>query len=223
MTLTGLIQTFKDSVAQANLQMELTAEYCIVCLALALACSLIIMITYRLFYRGACYSANFNILLAMTALVTTTIIMTISANIVLSLGMVGALSIVRFRAAVKDPLDVGFLFWSVAVGITCGAGLYLFALMGSLFLALVYIVLQLLRGRARTHLLMIRYSKKAAEPIAAVLREAHAHIRSRSTIGDMIECSASIYTIFRPGEVESKIAEIEGVESTSLLEYTGDI
>ena len=159
----------------------------------------------------------------MTALVTTTIIMTISANIVLSLGMVGALSIVRFRAAVKDPLDVGFLFWSVAVGITCGAGLYLFALMGTLFLALIYIILQLLRGRARTHLLMIRYQKKAAEQVAAALKEAHAHVRSRSTVGEMIECSASIFTFFHPEEVEGKIAGIEGVESTSMLEYTGDI
>ena len=117
MTLAGLIETFKDAVAQSNLLMELTAEYCVACLSVALACALVILLVYRFFYRGACFSANFSILLMMTALITTTIIMTISANLVLSLGMVGALSIVRFRAAIKDPLDVGFLFWSVAVGI----------------------------------------------------------------------------------------------------------
>ena len=155
MTLANLIQTFKDSVAQANLLMELTAEYCIVCLSIALLCAAIVMVTYRLFYRGSCYSANFNVLLAMTALVTTTIILTISANLVHSLGMVGALSIVRFRAAIKDPLDVGFLFLSVAIGITCGAGLYLFALTGTLFITVVYVALQLLRTGMHTYLLLI--------------------------------------------------------------------
>ncbi|MBQ7337461.1 MAG: DUF4956 domain-containing protein [Clostridia bacterium] len=223
MTLTDLIQTFKDSVAQANLQMELTAEYCVVCLSLALACALIIMLTYRLFYRGACYSANFNILLAMTALVTTTIIMTISANIVLSLGMVGALSIVRFRAAVKDPLDVGFLFWSVAVGITCGAGLYLFALMGTLFLALVYIVLQLLRGRARTHLIITRYREKAAEQVESVLHTAHARIRSRTVSGETTEVTAAVFFLFRQRDLDKTIGAIEGVEHVMMVEYTGDI
>lgn len=223
MTLTDLIQTFKDSVAQANLQMELTAEYCIVCLALALACSLIIMLTYRLFYRGACYSANFNILLALCALITTTIIMTISANIVLSLGMVGALSIVRFRAAIKDPLDVGFLFWSVAVGITCGAGLYLFALLGTLFMAIVYILLQLIRGRARTHLLIAHYSTSAADAVEHALKDAHARVRSRTIVGGEIEITASVFSLFRTSELDKTVCAIDGVTSATLIEYTGDI
>ncbi len=223
MTLTDLIQTFKDSVAQANLQMELTAEYCIVCLLLALACSLIIMLTYRLFYRGSCYSANFNILLALTALITTTIIMTISANIVLSLGMVGALSIVRFRAAIKDPLDVGFLFWSVAVGITCGAGLYLFALMGTLFMALVYIILQLARGRARTYLIIARYQNAATEQVEQALKEAHAHVRSRTITGDTTEITASVFCLFRRTDKDRELAAIDGVIHATMIEYTGDV
>ena len=219
MTLTSLIQTFKDSVAQANLQMELTAEYCVVCLAMALACALIIMLTYRLFYRGACYSANFNILLALTSLVTTTI----SANIVLSLGMVGALSIVRFRAAVKDPLDVGFLFWSVAVGITCGAGLYLFALLGTLFMALVYIELQLIRGKAHTYLVIARYTEQAAAPVEQALKAAHAHVRSRATANGATELTASVFCLFRKVNLDQKIAAIDGVLSSTVIEYTGDI
>ena len=223
MTLADLIQTFKDTVAQSNLLMELTAEYAVVCLSVALICSLIIMLTYRLFYRGACFSANFNILLAMTTLITTTIIMTISANLVLSLGMVGALSIVRFRAAVKDPLDVGFLFWSVAVGITCGAGLYQFALVGTLFMALVYIALQLLRGRARTHLVIIRYDEKAAPAVEETLKKAFARIRSRAVVGTATETTASVFFLFRRLDLDKTLAAIDGVESAVMIEYTGDI
>ncbi len=224
MTLAGLIETFKDAVAQSNLLMELTAEYCVVCLSVALACALIVMLVYRFFYRGACFSANFSILLMMTALITTTIIMTISANLVLSLGMVGALSIVRFRAAIKDPLDVGFLFWSVAVGITCGAGLYMFSLMGTLFIAVVYIVLQLLRGRARTYLLIIRTDALSASKVSESLKQAHAHVRSRTTGGETVEITASVFVWFNINrDIDSRIAAIEGVSSCMLVEYTGDI
>ena len=223
MTLSALIETFKESVAQANLLMELTAEYCVVCLSIALLCSLIIMLVYRFFYCGPCFSANFTILLAMTALVTTTIILTISANLVLSLGMVGALSIVRFRAAVKDPLDVGFLFWSVAVGITCGAGLYLFALLGTLFMALVYIVLQLIRGKAHTYLVIARYTEQAAAPVEQALKAAHAHVRSRATANGATELTASVFCLFRKVNLDQKIAAIDGVLSSNVIEYTGDI
>ena len=224
MTLAGLIQTFKDAVAQSNLLMELTAEYCVVCLSVALVSALIILLVYRFFYRGACFSANFSILLMMTSLVTTTIIMTISANLVLSLGMVGALSIVRFRAAVKDPLDVGFLFWSVAVGITCGAGLYLFSLTGTLFIALVYIVLQLLRGRARTYLVIVRAQASAAEAVGAKLKEAHAKVRSRTTAKDTLEVTASVFMWFgKNRDIDARLSAIEGVENCMLVEYTGDI
>lgn len=224
MTLAGLIQTFKDAVAQSNLLMELTAEYCVVCLSVALLSALIILLVYRFFYRGACFSANFSILLAMTALITTTIIMTISANLVLSLGMVGALSIVRFRAAIKDPLDVGFLFWSVAVGITCGAGLYLFSLVGTLFIALVYIVLQLVRGSARTYLVIVRGQEAASEAVAAELKQAHAKIRSRTTGNGQWETTAAVYMWFgKNRDIDARLSAIEGVENCMLVEYTGDI
>lgn len=224
MTLAGLIQTFKDAVAQSNLLMELTAEYCVVCLGVALACSLVILLVYRFFYRGACFSANFNILLMMTALITTTIIMTISANLVLSLGMVGALSIVRFRAAIKDPLDVGFLFWSVAVGITCGAGLYLFSLVGTLFIALVYIALQLLRGRARTYLVIVRAQASAGEAVATELKQAHAKIRSRTSAKDTLEITAAVFMWFgKNRDIDTRLSAIEGVDHCMLVEYTGDI
>ena len=102
---------------------------------------MIVFAVYRKYYRGVVYNSNFNLLLVMTSLVTCFIVIVISSNVVLSLGMVGALSIVRYRTAVKDPLDVGFLFWTVAVGVTCGAGLYIISFLGTVFIAIIFIVL----------------------------------------------------------------------------------
>ena len=97
----SLINAFKDALAASGLLLDLTPEYIFVCISIALLCGLVIYAVYRIFYRGSCYSENFNLLLLLTTLITTFIIMTISANIVLSLGMVGSLSIIRFRSAVQ--------------------------------------------------------------------------------------------------------------------------
>ena len=121
--------TFSDIFKKGFLQETgnlTTADFAMSMLA-AFLCGMIIYMVYRYFYKGVIYNNNFNILLVLTSMITCFMVMVISSNVVLSLGMVGALSIVRFRTAVKDPLDVGFLFWTVAVGITCGAGLYYFA------------------------------------------------------------------------------------------------
>ena len=113
MTLAGLIQTFKDAVAQSNLLMELTVEYCVVCLGVALICGLAILLVYRFFYRGACFSANFSILLMLTALITTTIIMTttavittitiITASIITTMTMNAAISAAAAAPASTPP------------------------------------------------------------------------------------------------------------------------
>ena len=132
--LLSLIGQSFDITAQLE---SLSLPRIILALLTATVCGLIIYWVYRLFYRGVVYSDNFNILVLLVTVVTSFIIMTISANLVLSLGLVGALSIVRFRSAVKDPLDIGFLFWGVAAGITAGAGLYFVALIGTVFIAAI--------------------------------------------------------------------------------------
>jgi len=223
MTLQSLIQTFKDSVAQSNLLMELTTEYIIVCMTVALACAAIIYFVYYLFYRGACYSENFAVLLVMTTLVTAMIITTISANIVLSLGMVGALSIVRFRAAIKDPLDIGFLFWSVAAGLSCGAGLYMFALTGTIFIAIIYFLLLLLRGKIKTYLLVIRYLDQAEEGVGAVLGEIKYKIKGRTKLVGETEFTIQVKLKVEQSDITDRLTAINGVTSAILVEYTGDL
>lgn len=223
MTLKSLIRTFKDTIAQSNLLMELTTEYIVACMSVALACAAIIYLVYFLFYRGACYSDNFALLLVMTTLVTSMVIVTISANIVLSLGMVGALSIVRFRAAVKDPLDVGFLFWSIAAGITCGAGLYIFALTGTIFIAVIYILMMFVRGRVTSHLLVVRYADSAKEAVEAALAGIKFRQKGSTRTADSTELTLQLKLKKTQGDIADRLAAIDGVSSAILVEYTGDI
>ena len=137
----NLLEELGGSLDLSQQLANLTLPHILICMLAATVCGIIIYLVYRFFYRGVVYSDNFNILLILITVITSFIIMTISANIVLSLGMVGALSIVRFRSAVKDPLDIGFLFWGIAAGLTCGAGLYFVALVGTVIISVIYIVM----------------------------------------------------------------------------------
>ena len=112
--MTTFSDIFKKSFLQETGNLT-TADFAMSLLA-AFLCGMMIYMVYRYFYKGVIYNNNFNILLVMTSMITCFMVIVISSNVVLSLGMVGALSIVRFRTAIKDPLDVGFLFWTVAVG-----------------------------------------------------------------------------------------------------------
>ena len=114
---------FKKSFLEGYSNVELSSTQIIIALAIACVISLYIFYTYRIMTRRTFYSKNFNISLVAMCLITAAIIITIQSSVVVSLGMVGALSIVRFRTAIKDPMDLVFLFWSISVGIICGAGL----------------------------------------------------------------------------------------------------
>ena len=153
------MNTIKDiiseSLKQGELSKNLSAPYIFVTMVVALFCASVIYFVYKKFYRGAVYSNNFNILNVMLCLITAFIITTISSNIILSLGMVGALSIVRFRSSIKDPLDIGFLFWAIAAGITTGAGLYPFAIVSTIIVATTYILFTVLSSGTHTYLLVI--------------------------------------------------------------------
>ena len=142
------MNTFSDIFKKGFLEEtgNLTTQGFAMSMLAAFICGMVVYGVYRKYYKGVIYSNNFNILLVLTTMVTCFIVIVISSNVVLSLGMVGALSIVRFRTAVKDPLDVGFLFWTVAVGVTCGAGLYLISLIGTVLIAVIYVLLEI--GRA---------------------------------------------------------------------------
>lgn len=201
---------------------NLSLPHILVCMGAAALCGVLIYLVYRFFYRGAVYSDNFNILLIMITVVTSFIIMTISANIVLSLGMVGALSIVRFRSAVKDPLDIGFLFWGIAAGLTCGAGLYFVALVGSAVIAVIYIILHFCKKEKKSYLLILRYSGKAEEQVNALLSNMKYKLKSKTLTGDETELTVEIKINNNDTSDAARFKTVEGINGVTLVEYSGE-
>lgn len=212
------IALFSDDLKFA----ALTPSAIIAAMLSSLICGVIIYLVYRFCYRGVVYSDNFNILLVMITSITGFIIMTISSNVVLSLGMVGALSIVRFRSAIKDPLDIGFLFWSIAAGITAGAGLYFVALLGTVVIAVIYIVFSMLKMTKRNYLLIVHYNDEAEENVNAVLGAMKYRLKNRTKTAGSNELTIEIKVKNNDTSSLSRFKGIEGVTSVTLLEYNGE-
>jgi hypothetical protein len=201
---------------------SLTGTQILLSMLVSVLCGLVIFLVYRYFNRGVVYSVNFNILIMMVTVVTTLIIITIGNNLVLTLGMVGALSIVRFRAAVKDPLDVGFLFWGVAAGLTAGAQLERVALLGTAFIAAMYITMTMIRIEKRVFLLIIRYAPEVDGAVAELLEPLKARLKNKTAGKDFCEVTAEVRV--RKGDTSflETLRQTEGVEGVTLVEYTGD-
>ncbi len=216
--ISSALSGFDFTIQLANL----SPESIVVTLLTAALCGVIVYLVYRFFYRGVVYSDNFNILLVLTTVVTAFIIMTISANVVLSLGMVGALSIVRFRAAVKDPLDIGFLFWAIASGITAGAQLYWVALLGTIVIAVIYILLTMFKKEKKAYLLIVRYGAKDEVNVNGLLGNIRYKLKNKTQTGDRIELTIEVKIKKNDVSYVSRFNEIEGVESVTLLEYSGE-
>ena len=201
---------------------SLTGTQVLLNLTVAFICGAVIFLVYRFFNKSVVYSVRFNMLIVMVSVVTSLIIITIGSNLVLTLGMVGALSIVRFRAAVKDPLDVGFLFWGVAAGLTAGAQLYTVALLGTAFIAVVYMILTVVRIEKRTYLLVIRYKPEAEDTVGELLKPLNAKIKNKTLLADSSEITAEVSVKKNDTAFLEPMRETQGVEGVTLVEYTGD-
>ncbi|MBP3339215.1 MAG: DUF4956 domain-containing protein [Lachnospiraceae bacterium] len=212
----------KQSMEQGTVNTNLSASNIIVTALAALLCSLVIYFVYKFFFRGAVYSENFNILNVLLCIVTSFIITTIRSDLMLSLGMVGALSIVRFRSAVKDPLDIGFLFWSISTGIAIGAGLFPFAVITTICIAVIYIVISLLSSGKNTYLLVVKYTAEKDSDVRNALNAIKNTLKSKNVYKDCIELTVQVSVKKGKTGFVNKISEIEGVESAILVEYTGD-
>ncbi|MCL2110239.1 DUF4956 domain-containing protein [Microgenomates group bacterium] len=212
----------KETLTVADLSARLSWGNIVWALGTAILCGVIIYLVYRWFYRGTVYNDNFNALLVMATVTTCFIIMTISSNLVLSLGMVGALSIIRFRAAIKDPLDAGFIFLAIAAGLTAGAGLYLAALCGTIVVALVYIAFYLLGNYGPTsYLTIIRYDSEAEGKIREALGEYKHSLKSRALLKDQTELVIETKKV-KIDELQAVLANLKGISSVSTVEYNGD-
>ena len=220
--LEDMLAAFGDSFNVSEQFANLSVTTIVCTLLTATLCGIIIYLIYRFFYRGVVYSDNFNILLLLTTVVTAFIIMTISANVVLSLGMVGALSIVRFRAAVKDPLDIGFLFWGIAAGITAGAQLYMVAIIGTAIIGVIYILLTIFKKERKSYLLIVRYTAETEVNVNGILGAIKYKLKNKTQAGNSIELTVEVKIKKNDTSYISRFNAIEGVESVTLLEYSGE-
>ncbi|MCI9318581.1 MAG: DUF4956 domain-containing protein [Lachnospiraceae bacterium] len=208
-----------ESMQQMGMIESLSVGTVILSFAVAFLCAALIYVVYRYFYKGVSYSPSFGMLLIMLTLLTNFIILCISTNLVLSLGMVGALSIVRFRAAVKEPLDVGFLFFAIAAGLTSGARLYFIAIIGTLLVDLVFILCYLLLNGTASYLLVIRYGDEAAEALEEALYEQKKKLKSKIKRGSTTEITYAVSLKKDSGPLVDNLSGITGVKNVVLVQY----
>lgn len=177
---------------------------------------------YKFTYKGVLYSPSFNATLLIMAMITSLVIMTISTNVVLSLGMVGALSIVRFRTAIKDPLDVVFMFWAIAAGISSGAGLYFLTLFGALIIGVVIIALSRKKHSDTIYLLVIHYTEEANDGVKRELQKLNYTLKSKIIRKSLVELTAEVRLKIDNTAFMNILSELEGVKDVSLVQYNGD-
>jgi len=218
--------TFEDIIKKSVLTLESfrTVSYydVVVGLLIAFLIGMFIYLVYRKTFRGVVYSYNYNVSFVLMTMITTLIIMTISTNIVLSLGMVGALSIVRFRTAVKDPLDIVYMFWAISAGIATGAKIYPLAIGGSLIIGLVIFWLSKRKVREEAYLLIIRHTDEAVVELRPELKKLKGKLKSKNVRKNYTEVTYEIKLVDDNTAFLQTIIEMNGVSDASLVNYTGD-
>jgi hypothetical protein len=198
----------------------------LISLAAAFIIVMFIYWIYKKTFSGVLYSKNFNVTLVIVSLVTTSAVIIISSNIVLALGMVGALSIVRFRMAVKDPRDVGFLFWAITNGIICGISAYSLAVISSLFIGLIVFILSKKISVKEPYLLILETKDLGFDKISSVL-DKYCYIfklRSQIITDDKTELIIEVKVNNKKiAEMISELKKLEKVRNTKLISYQGDL
>lgn len=217
---------FSDIIKNSALQEAFLGNFTIKDILLVIGITLLVSIymfyIYKKTYSGNIYSHNFNVSLVLMALITSEIIMTISSNLVLSLGMVGALSIVRFRTAVKEPLDIVFLFWAISIGITTGARLYALSIISSLLIGIIIVVLLKYKNTNNVYLLIAQYDKSAEEKIFNELKNIKYKLKSKTISKNLLELTVEIKMLSSETKIVENLSEIDGVKNVSIVGYNGE-
>lgn len=194
-------------------------------LLLSFAIGLFIFFVYKKTYQGVMYSSGFGVTLVALTMITSVVILAVTSNVVLSLGMVGTLSIVRFRTAIKEPLDIAFLFWSIADGIVLAAGLIPLALVGSLFIGLVLIVFVNRKSHFNPYILVLSLDGGDSEKVAAEFIKQNCKkfaVKSKTVTKGKIELNAEIRLKDESTDFVNALSEMPGVENAALVSYNGD-
>lgn len=216
---------FKKSFLEGFAGSEINLTTIVAAIAIASAMAFYIFLVYRVLTRKTFYSKNFNISLAGITVITAALILTMQSSVVLSLGMVGALSIVRFRTAIKDPIDLMFLFWSISVGIICGAGLAQVAVILSIVMTVGVLILDQLPVARAPMILVVNASDLDAEERVEALVTAydkHFKVKSRNMTASSLDMIIELRTN-KGGELVRSIMKEEGILSASLLSHDGEV
>lgn len=221
----GFQDVFKKSFLEGFGGMDITTGKIAATLFVTALLALYVFIIYRLVTRKVFYSKSFNISLAAMSLITAAIILAMQSNLVISLGMVGALSIIRFRTAIKDPMDLVFLFWAISIGIICGAGLYEVALVTSVAVTVCILVLDLLPVAKAPVMLVVNSSRIDGEQeiLAVVGKYTKAYkVKSRNLSKDRLDMVVELRVKDESGLVK-EVAEQKGMLSASLIAHDGEV
>ncbi len=192
---------------------------------LALVIGLFIFVVYKKTFNGVMYSGSFALSLVGLSLVTTLVIMAVTSNVVLSLGMVGALSIVRFRAAIKEPIEIVYLFWAIAAGIVIGAGMILLAVIGSAIIGVILILFANRKVHENPYILILNcHDEKSEEEVHHLAQEAVKKfvVKSKTVNNGGIELTTEIRLKDAATSFVNRFHDIEGVSNVTLVSYNGE-
>ena len=221
----GFKDVFKKSLLEGFTSMDITTGKIAATLIVTALLALYIFAIYRLVTRKVFYSKNFNISLAVMSLITSAIILAMQSNLVISLGMVGALSIVRFRTAIKDPMDLAFLFWSISIGIICGAGLYEIALVTSVGVTVFILVLDMLPVGKAPMMLVVNSSEMNGEKAVLDVVGKYARyykVKSRNLSKGRLDLVIEL-KVKEESALVSEVAALDGMLSASMISHDGEV
>ncbi len=197
----------------------------VIALVLAFGVGMFIFLVYKKTYTGVMYSSSFGVTLVALTLITTLVILAVTSNVVLSLGMVGALSIVRFRTAIKEPLDIAFLFWSIAVGIVLAAGMIPLAVIGSVIIGVILLVFVNRKSHSNPYIVVVQCDGHDSETAVKSYLDGHTKrcvVKSKSAQKDAVELNLEVRLQDDNTDFINEVAELDGVQSAVLVSYNGD-
>ena len=194
-------------------------------LLLAFGVGLFIFFIYKKTYAGVMYSSSFGVTLVALTMITTLVILAVTSNVILSLGMVGALSIVRFRTAIKEPLDIAFLFWAIAVGIVLAAGMIPLAVFGSLFIGIIILIFANRKDMTNPFIVVLNCDGQKSEQAAVEYLQKHTKrcvVKSKTARKGAVELNLEVRLRNTNTDFVNALTEIDGVQSAVLVSYNGD-
>lgn len=225
--MTFLTTTFSDIFKSSFLEniTSVSVLDMLISIVLAFGMGMFIFLVYKKTYSGVMYSANFGTTLVALTMITTVVILAVTSNVVLSLGMVGALSIVRFRTAIKEPLDIAFLFWSIAVGIILAAGMIPLAVIGSVVIGIILLVFVNRKSHSNPYIVVLRCNGHDSETKAKAFLNGKTErciIKSKTAQKGMVEVNMEIRLKDENTDFVNELAAMDGVQSAVLVSYNGD-